>query len=171
MIRRVEECDLSILKKYLSENQFHNPYFYIDINMFGYRSDAIDTFIIEDNAQVYGYIYKYFNSMQLFIMDNYSDFDELAEFILNSEAVMISGSASIIKSLSVKLINKYTSDYGVIMSYEGTADKSVGSVELANSDKCLEIAQLICSDSSIGGHYETEILGKQLIERMTLYNC
>lgn len=171
MIREVNDKDVEILKKYLKNDKLQNPYFYIDVHSFGYKSENIKTYVAEENYKLYCFIYVYFNSVQLFVPFDYDNIEEITDFITEHDFEMISGTADIIKKIEKRLNKKYVATYGQIMTYLKNNDfQNYGEV-LSQVDECREIAQLICSDEGIGGHYKVDILEKQLKERRMYYNC
>lgn len=173
MIRRVNNSDIEFLKNSLFKDKFQNPYFYIDIHSFGYKSGSVATYILETEDCPQCYIYAYFDTVQIYVLSDVAvNIDELSDFILKQQFKMVSGNSNIISLLSDKLTDVYSSDYGVIMKYKkisGIIDNT--DVEWASENQCREIAELICSDSKIGGHYDIHNFELQLIERMNFYNC
>lgn len=173
MIRKFDDKDAIFLKKCFEKDKLQNPYFYIDVHSFGYHSDSVTTYVLENEGYIQCFIYVYFNTVQLYVVSGtFVNLKELADFILENQFSMISGNSTMIKLLSEMLHDDYNSAYGVIMEYKENHEAlDCDNVEWASKSQCGDIASLICSDVNIGSHYDIHNLESQLIERMDLYNC
>ena len=154
----------------LSLHRTQNPYLYIDTKTFGFGSDNIDTWVIEQGGDTVGVIYRYYNSLQLCVFDADMDVSEIAEFMRSGEYSMASGTADVVRKVA-SILDNYSAHTGVIMEAELEDTSLSGATELASVSDCHKIAELICSDDDIGGHYSVPLLEKQLAERMTDWNC
>ena len=119
-------------------------------------------------------LYQYYNSLQIcfFANDIKKQADIIAEFIKQKNYEMVSGRADIITCIAPKL-PMYISSFGEILSKSPKIENRSYDIkaEIATAEDCNEIAQLICSDQNIGGHYTVENLEKQLRNRMHRWDC
>lgn len=172
MVREICAEELKRLEEYLNKDKFQNPYFYIDLLSFGYKSDNVQVYIT-DSKDGLCYIYRYYDTVQLYVPNGMKFCKkELIEFLEEKKFQMISGSSKLINEISDDLTLSYYSNYGVIMSYSGD-DVSLSDEQIcyATPQDCPEIARLICSDEKIGGHYDVDKLANQLSDRLTSHNC
>lgn len=172
MIREIIDEEVKRLEEYLNKDKFQNPYFYIDLLSFGYKSDNVQVYIT-DSQDGLCYIYRYYDTVQLYIPNGMTfPKKELIEFLKENKFQMISGSSKLINEISNDLSLSYCLNNGVIMSYGGY-DVSISDEQIcyATLQECPEIARLICSDEKIGGHYDVDNLANQLSNRLTSHNC
>lgn len=157
----------------LSNDIYQNPYLYIDTLTFGFDGNNIKTWKIVDN-EIVGIIYQYYDSLQLFVVDQMSDdcYKCLADFIESNGFEMATGSSLVIEKLASYLYSGYTSNHGYIMSFEQKMKKPSGlDIQLCSVNDLHEAAELVCSDDNIGGHYNVETLTQQFISRMQNSGC
>ena len=170
MIRRPERDDVKALTSLIYEHRMKNPYLYMDTVTFGLFGDNFETFTVEQDGKTVGAIYRYYDSLQPCLFDGMAELDEIAEFINSGDYSMASATADVIGRLAEK-VKGYSAHFGVIMSAEIEGASPSGKTELATSEDCREIAELICTDREIGGHYSVNGLERQLRERMTDWGC
>lgn len=172
MIQKIKPEQYREILEILRNAYFKNPYLYIDAVSFGFRGENIQTHIFYDNGEMAAVIYKYYNSLQICAVKENISVSEIALFIKERNFDMISGNGMIIRSLEQELMDFYTAHFGSIMIFpKERKEKQTGNAVMACYDDCGEIARLICSDEDIGGHYEPEVLQKQLEERMLHFGC
>lgn len=173
MIKLVEKEKYELLANIISKDIFQNVYLYIDTQFYGYNSDKVKTFILEVNNEIRVILYHYYNSLQLFqnLPLTKTDLEEISKHLLENDFNMISGNKDLI--LDIKKIINVDCDVslGTIMKKETLVNDYSNKTEFASTKDCKEIAELICTDESIGGHYKVDELKEQLIERMTTKNC
>lgn len=147
-----------------------NPYLYIDALSFGFEGENIETHILYDNLKPIAVLYRYYTSLQICTFYKNISVLEIADFIKAGNFQMVSGDAEIIKAVG-EICEDYDAYFGYIMLFDGETNIETSSVTNAVSEDCFDIARLICSDESIGGHYSPNVLEKQLRERMLYWNC
>ena len=173
MLRGFDGSDKDILKRIVCDNKFKNAYLYIDINTYGFINDEIATWIMEENNEICAVLYKYYNSLQLLTLKNLrqNQILEICEHITENGYEMISGECYVLSDIAKKFGDIYDYTTGCTMICDECCNRASGLSVVANENQCGEIAELICSDESIGGHYTVELLSEQLKERMNNYGC
>lgn len=173
MIRKIMTADHEVIKDLIRRDIFQNVYMYIDINLYGYESSKIKTWVLESNEKIKLIVYMYYNSIQLFQAEDLTDeeISDAVRFVSELKCEMISGKVDLVRKMFVEMSGGYAISEGVIMTYADCALASAGICEKASLDDCGEIAGLICSDDSIGGHYTVEMLEEQLRDRMENSGC
>lgn len=173
MISPAKKEKYNILAKIISKDILQNVYLYIDTQMYGYNEENVKTFILEENNDIKVILYHYYNSLQLFQCSKLSDdnIKEISNHILEYKFNMISGNSEITLKIQKELKELYHITHGCIMSKKDKILEFSEKTEFAQPKDCMEIAELICSDQSIGGHYEINGFKEQLIDRMTTKNC
>lgn len=174
MIRKVMSEEYTFVKELIRKDIFQNVYMYIDINLYGYETDKIKTWVLESDNHIKAVIYMYYNSIQLFqaVDLNCDDVAELSRFICDLKPEMVSGKVEPIEKIFRELNGEYEISKGVIMTKDRESESyAFDMCEKAALGDCDEIAALICSDDNIGGHYTVEILEEQLRDRMENSGC
>lgn len=174
MIRTIMSEEYTFVKELIRKDIFQNVYMYIDINLYGYETDKIKTWVLESDKHIKAVIYMYYSSIQFFqSMDlNCDDIAELSRFICDLKPEMVSGKVEPIEKIFRELNGEYEISNGVIMTKDKESEVYKFDIcEKAGLDDCGEIAGLICSDDSIGGHYTVAILEEQLRDRMENSGC
>lgn len=175
MIVEAQKHDRQQIIDILSRDICQNPYLYIDILSFGISGDNIFTWKIIQGQNIVGVIYKYYNSLQLFVDSSTlsrADCNDIAQLIINGDYQMITGRADAIRDLQSILTDSYSSYYGMIMTFNHTIHEPLNNhVVMASIDDLYGAAKLVCSDKNIGGHYTVEQLSNQFYERMLNHDC
>ena len=173
MIRLIRPEDEILIKKIIEKDIYQNVYIYIDINTYGFISEAIKTYILQVEDNIKAILYHYYNSLQIFICGklNFYELSCVAEHIKKYNFKIISGNKKIIKDLYNQLNLSYRINNGYVMKKEKLVKSSSGITEIAKADDYEQIAELVCEDKSIGGHYSIPQLIKQFNERKENYNC
>ena len=166
MIYMINEGN-SLLDKFIFDNRFVNPYLYIDYNYLWKKNTNCDVWVIEKDNNIVGVILKYCNTLQM-IGSCKIDSKEISDFVDNNQFKMITG-----PSLVIDLIksNKYKKTEGYIMKVDETISIEKHLFNQVEFDDFKEIAELICSDLEIGGHYNVDELESQLKNRFLNENC
>ncbi len=175
MIKMIEKNNIDTVQNLIYKNIMKNPYLYIDTQTYGYSSENVNTYTLGDDSDIYTIILKYYNTFQIMDIKELSSIlcEELFNFVINQHPSMISGSAKIMKKLMADCSKEKNAkiEYGSILEFcDSEIDYSDKSI-IANENQFQEIAELICMDNSIGGHYESVNLKKQLEERSKNYGC
>lgn len=161
------------LSQIISNDIFQNVYLYIDTIFYGYNSDKVKTYILESNGEIKLILYHYYNSLQLFQNKSLTEkeISETVDYLLKNNFNMISGNKDLIIKLNEIMNNNSAISFGNIMIQTTTIDSYSNKTEFARLENCREIAELICTDEGIGGHYKVIELEEQLIDRLTTKNC
>ncbi|WP_252215984.1 hypothetical protein [Clostridium sp. VAP41] len=172
MIRKYCEMDFLTVDSAIKKDIFQNVYLYIDSKFYGFSNNNISTYLLCDNNEIKAILYQYYNSLQLFTIRALTEQEilEMCQYIKENNIVMLTGRLDIVREMSVKL-KEFTISEGKIFTSDIVNKINDEDVELANMQDCKEIAKLICSDISIGGHYEIDTLHHQLQERMKNWGC
>jgi len=172
MIKLISQEEEKIVSNILRNDIFQNVYLYIDSILYGFNVPNIKTCLLKNNDDIKVVIYHYYNSIQLFFVNDITEEDtlELSQYILNSKCNHVSGIDKCLKRVYAKLKDEYNIEYGWVMQYNKTILQD-GEGEIPEIIDYKEISELICSDDDIGGHYSIEELEKQLIERRETKNC
>lgn len=173
MIRSYKDSDKECIENNIKKDIFQNIYLYIDTQTYGYRGENIETMVVENNETVVAVLYTYYGSLQIFENKKLNDAEisEIALYIQSKKFKMISAN----KELAQLLVNKLKVDYdfqsGVLMGAKSAFNEKSSITCWAKPDQCEEIAQLICADPNIGGHYTVTDLAEQLKDRMQNWGC
>ena len=151
----------------LLRRDIHNCiYLYIDIANYGIFTDNIKVWIEEENSDISLILMKYYDSMQLYCAQEACNMDSVVSVLRQYPVSMISGERKIIEQLAIQC-PEYHPTYGEVFLMDRYRKMlSDRSVEEAIPDDTKEIAELICQDKEIGGHYTTQVLAEQLEERI-----
>lgn len=173
MITLATEEKYNLLTQIISKDIFQNVYLYIDTIFYGYNSDKVKTYILESNNEIKVILYHYYSSLQVFQNGSLIDEEikELADYLLKNNFNMITGNRDLIINLNEIIDSKISVSFGTIMAQKNKISSYSNKTEFAKQEHCKEIAELICTDEGIGGHYRVEELEEQLIDRLTTKNC
>lgn len=168
-MNRAVEADKVIIIKELEKDILNNVYMYIDILTYGLDNDFMDVWVCREENEIKQIVLKYYDSFQVYVAEGEYCYTDILKLILEYQPAMVSGKADIIEKLyskSNELSKLYKETYGVVLIQPYVKlDKNIFSPELASKNDMEEIAQLICSDEGIGGHYDPVDLRDQLIRR------
>ncbi len=174
MIVEYNQLERDRLDKIIQERIFHNVYLYIDTKTYGYenKNDIMTWALVKDDV-IKAVLFKYYNSLQYLRVEQLEEEDylEICNHIREMSYEMISGDEESLSNINRILENAYKMTSGYVLlgdEYRGTTS---GQTKWADEEMCSEIAQLICSDEGIGGHYTKELLTEQLVDRQKNYNC
>ena len=155
----------------LKDNIDQCVYSYIDLVEYGTSNPNFCTFLVRnDNDQILSIFTKYYDSIQIYDLSGACDCVAVCihEYALNNGIKAVFGESSIIKAIS-RLSNNASIEYGHVAKYSYT-DRFVRNhwncIEEARSDcDFKQIAELICSDSSMGSINEKDQLAETLNSR------
>lgn len=165
------KCSESELREVISllEKDIKNCiYMYIDIVKYGINNKNLDLWIKRNDSNIRIILMKYYDSMQIYSIDDEVNDDDLIDIIRENSVMMISGKPSIIKSIHSHIKYQYDIDYGIVLKQE-IISNNINDVYIqkANEDDLYDIAKLICSSKEIGGHYTISSLTNQFKDRMS----
>ncbi len=174
MLRAFCPDDEVWLRETIEKHALENVYLYIDAKTYGFAADEIKTWIAVDADGPKCILYQYYNSLQL--LQIHAELDaalmaEICDFVAGASPAMLSGERELIDRIQKGTGQTFYMENGFIFRFSQTERDLSGRTVWARYDQCGEIAGLICSDRSIGGHYSVPLLRAQLEERMKDWGC
>lgn len=161
---KAQENLTEIVKECLLRDTKNCLYIYLDICQYGIESDSVSVWV-NDIDNIKTVFMQYYNSGHIYSLSDNIDYLSLSRFIKEKQISMLSGHSRLIENLSTYLHPKSV-DYGwVAKSVSRPENNYEEAVEDATAQDFLAIAQLICSEDSIGGHYNPVALEEQLEAR------
>ncbi len=165
-MREATEQDRGKILEYLRADMKDCIYLYIDIMNYGVSSDYMKVWIEEEANDLFMVVMKYYDSFQVYSHLTKCNTAPVAELLGQFPVAMVSGRRDIIEQLE-KECEEYQATYGAVFVMDRYRPMQTDiEVELATESDTPEIAELICSDDEIGGHYTVENLSAQLAERI-----
>lgn len=165
-MREAAEQDRDRILVYLKPQIQDCIYLYIDIMNYGVRGTNMKVWLEEEQGEIMMVAMKYYDSFQLYSHGNDWPVEELCSLMEEHPVAMISGRKDIIEKLGTYLTG-YKAAYGAVFIMDRYREvKDLVGIETAAESDAEEIAELICSDEEIGGHYTIEGLTEQLKERI-----
>lgn len=165
-MREATEQDRAAIIEYLQKDKKDCIYLYIDIMNYGVCSENMKVWMEEDAEGLSLVVMKYYDSFQVYSHKALCDTAPIVELLQQFPVSMVSGRRDIIEQLERECAD-YQATYGVVFVMDRyRAMRTDVEVVLAAEADVLEIAELICSDAEIGGHYTVENLAAQLAERI-----
>ncbi len=165
-MRIADEQDKGRVLEYLKQGLHDCLYLYIDVMNYGISSENMKVWMEEEQGEIVLVVMKYYDSFQIYSHREHFHTEGIIELIRKYPVAMISARRSLIEQLAPGL-DGYKTDYGVV--YLMDKYMKIGNpkkVELAEKEDAREIAELICSDDELGGHYTVDNLAAQLAERI-----
>ena len=160
------EKDKERILQYLQKNLQDCVYLYIDIMNYGTCTDNIRVWFQEEADEICLVVMKYYDSFQIYSREKLFDAEAVKALVDDYPVSMISGRKDMIEKIA-GLCPEYEDTYGVVFLMDQyRAMQSPIEICEATEQETSEIAELICSDSEIGGHYTPENLANQLAERI-----
>ena len=154
--------------EYLRPDVGNCVYMYVDIAKYGLDNPNIDVWYdvnIEGNINIV--VMKYYNSISVYSRSEDWDIEPVCELIRKYQVGMVSGQSWIIDKLYPVCGENYDLEVGYEFKLTNFREfPDIAHIEDGKIEDTLEIAELICSDESIGGYYEIENLANQLAERI-----
>lgn len=141
-----------------------NVYLYIDTLIYDLERPPVKVWINKE-THVSTIALKYYDSFQIYCIDPTKN-GAVVSLIERARPAMISGNAATIKGIHDRIRDIYKATYGSVMTQPHTHVVPGPTPGLAMAEDMKSIAQLICSDDSIGGHYDVDGLEQQLVERL-----
>lgn len=167
-MKKADIEDQERILQYLRNNVADCLYLYIDIMNCGIESEHMQVWIEEKQNEIELVAMKYYDSFQIY---SHKEFPEVTSAVLLLQeypVTMISGRRNIIEQLNAYSYYKdYDVTYGVVfLMNRFRMIESEIEILTASEKDAVEIAELICADDEIGGHYTISSLAEQLAERM-----
>lgn len=152
----------------IKDQKITYAYLYIDLLNEDLETGNVCAWLNVNRDRISQVVINYHDSFQLYSDPYYSDLDELLALVHEHHPLMISGIRMLIERVFPLIGQGYAVSYGKVL-VQPLANKKQSKCELmietATRRDMSEIACLICSDASIGGHYRKKDLEKQLEER------
>lgn len=166
-MRPVKRNEYNKIWRYYKRDIPNCVYPYINITNLKNGEDKNITFWYDENENgIETVLMKYYDSIHIYSLNDLCDLTDAAKIICKHNVSMVSGKSALIKRLN-DILENYEAEYGFIFEMDSCrAVKNSNGIQRATVDDVPEIAALICSDKSIGGHYTPEVLEKQMISRM-----
>jgi predicted GNAT family acetyltransferase len=167
MYKLADESNIEELLSYFEQDLTNCLYSYIDLKKYGITNEDLNIYYYKEYEQITAVATSYYNGLQLFHF--HSDFPviETAELIRQLNPTIVSSTTSVIDLLSNEFQKGYVVEKGFVTSLSKVLhpyDKTC--VTRATYGDLDEIAELICSDEGLGGHYSVYQLREQLLTRM-----
>lgn len=162
----VEADEKNRILEYLKKDIANCIYLYLDILNYGISTDNVTVWMEEDHQGIQWIMMKYYDSFQIYSRNTLYELENILHLIQTHRVSMISGPKSIIQQIEKKC-GLYHASYGEIFLMDHYRKIDSGHpIEKAKEADAREIAELICGDPEIGGHYEAENLAAQLTDRI-----
>lgn len=165
-MKRASIDDREKILQYLRENLADCLYLYIDITNYGIASEHMQVWFEEEHDGIGWVVMKYYDSLQIYHHKQFPEVDSVKVLLQNYPVTMVSGRRELIEELAAQC-KDYEAAYGEVFlmdKYRKIQDET--GILRAAAEDAEEIAELICSDEEIGGHYTVENLAMQLAERI-----
>lgn len=167
MYRKAESQDVERLLTYFERDLKNCLYSYIDLKKFGIENPNLTVYFDESDGICCSAL-KYYEGLQLFDADGKIDVEETAKLIRELNSHIVSSTVDVIEKLYPLLEDAYEMEQGYVTEMlsmpECEISEEVRPAEIGEYD---EIANLICSDEGVGGHYVPEELKEQLLTRLS----
>lgn len=169
MYVKAKEQDVERLLRYFEQDLKNCLYSYIDLKKFGIGNPNLTVYFDEEDQSegIRCSALKYYEGLQLFDRSGKMDAEATAELILKLHCHIVSSTVDVIERLYPLLKDFYEMERGYVTQMLSMEDCEV-SKEVRPADICEydEIAELICSDEGVGGHYKPQELKEQLLARL-----
>lgn len=165
-MKRAGLGDREKILQYLQKDLADCLYLYIDITNYGIASEHIQVWFEEEQDGIGWVVMKYYDSLQIYHHKQYPNVDSVGILVRQYPVAMVSGRRDLIEKLGEQCPD-YETAYGEVFlmdKYRKVQDET--EILKAMEKDTKEIAELICSDEEIGGHYTVEGLAMQLAERI-----
>lgn len=170
MYVKAKEQDVEKLLRYFKQDLKNCLYSYIDLKKFGIGNPNLTVYFDEED-QAEGIrcsALKYYEGLQLFDGAGKMDAEATAELIRVLHCHIVSSTVDVIEKLYPLLKDFYEMEQGYVTELLSMADCEISQeVRPAEPSEYDEIAELICSDEGVGGHYEPEEIKEQLLARLS----
>lgn len=165
-MREAKRQDQSRILNYLKSELQDCIYLYIDIMNYGVQGENMKVWLEEEQDEILFVAMKYYDSFQLYGRRDGWSIEALCKLLEENPVAMISARRDILERLEGHC-KGYRATYGAVFVMDKYRElKDAGEILRATEADAEEIAQLICSDEEIGGHYTVEGLTAQLKERI-----
>ncbi len=165
-MRKAEKEDREKVLQYLQKGIADCLYLYIDIMNYGIATEHMLVWVEEAQDEIEMVAMKYYDSFQIYSHRKAPNLISVVRLLQEFPVTMISGRRDIIEQLN-KYIKNYDVTYGAVFLMNRFREIGSETRILTASEKdAVEIAELICADKEIGGHYTVNGLAEQLAKRI-----
>lgn len=164
-MRKMVNDEVPEVLEFLKKDLGKCLYMYIDIMEYGIGGEVQAW--CNKNGALRTVVMLYHNSFQIFSIGIEDEKETLSELVLNDKVLMISGEKAIIESIFDVMPEGYEVTSGII--HEIIRFRRYSRPEgfgIAGEDDMHELAELVCTDPGVGGHYLVEDLANQYKERL-----
>ncbi len=166
MYRIAKTGDVPKLLAYMEQDLKNCLYSYIDLKKFGIGNPNLTVFF-DGEEQIKCSALKYYEGLQLFDAHGLMEPEATAELIRGLNSHIVSSTVEVIKKLYPYLKDTYEMEHGFVTEMKVLPQTELSEeVRPAKREEYDKIAQLICSDPGVGGHYEPAELKEQLLTRL-----
>ncbi len=167
MYQLANESNINELSSYFEQDLKNCLYSYIDLKKYGISNEDLNIYYYRENGRITAVATAYYNGLQLFHHDCEFPIEATVSLIHELKPTIISSTTPVIDLLSSSFMGEYKVEKGFVTSLTKTTHTyEVLQVKRATYGDLDEIAELICSDESLGGHYTVFQLREQLLTRM-----
>lgn len=166
MYVKAKEQDVEKLLTFFEQDLKNCLYSYIDLKKFGIENPNLTVYFDESDG-IRCSALKYYEGLQLFDAEGKMDIEGTAELIKKLNSHIVSSTVDVIEKLYPLLEDTYEMEQGYVTEMlsmpECEISEDVRPAEISEYD---EIAELVCSDKGVGGHYEPDELKQLLLTRL-----
>jgi len=167
MYQLADESNINELLSYFEQDLKNCLYSYIDLKKYGISNEDLKIYYYKENGKIAAVATSYYNGLQLFHYDSDFPVNLTAELIHQLKPSIVSSTTPVIDLLSESFQEEYLVEKGFVTSLSHVLHPYKGThVVRATYGDLDEIAELICSDEGLGGHYTVFQLREQLLTRM-----
>lgn len=166
MYKIAENQDVEKLLRYLEQDLKNCLYSYIDLKKYGIENPNL-TVYFDESEEIRCSAMKYYEGLQLFDASGKIDAEATTELIRGLNSHIVSSTVDVIEKLYPLLKDSYEMELGYVTEMLSMPECEISEeVRPADISEYDEIAELICSDAGVGGHYEPQELKEQLLTRL-----
>ncbi len=165
MYKLATEKDVPMLLEYFERDLKNCLYSYIDLKKYKITNEHLKIYYNDTNCSL-TVATAYYNGLQIFCDGDIFPTEETVALIKELDSSIISSTVNVIDLLSPYFEKGYTVEKGFVTSIERVRCMyNDENVLVAEEKDYAEIAELICSDEGVGGHYNPKDLEEQLLTR------
>lgn len=167
MYQLANESNINELLTYFEQDLKNCLYSYIDLKKYGIANEDLKIYYYKDKNQITAVATAYYNGLQLFHYNSKFPTEATVALIKELNPSIVSSTTPVIDLLSNSFMDEYEVEKGFVTALSKTSHTfEVSQVKRATYGDLDEIAELICSDEGLGGHYTVFHLREQLLTRM-----
>jgi GNAT superfamily N-acetyltransferase len=161
----VKNIEISKIITYIGNDYARCLYLYIDLCVYGYDNPNITTYTdISENGDILAVVLIYYTGMHIYSRDYQYCSYSIKDIINKYRPTMICGIDTIIVQLE-NMLDSYIATYGKVGMIGKLNNYEKDEVTVLKEKHLCKVADLLIKDEGLGGHYESQLLAKQLVER------